>query len=78
MKTIVTSIAAGSLLAALAVAQPQPRYTVIDLGARVARIASALASTPRVMLPAPLRHPPRRMASPQPPPYGARRKTTWL
>ena len=34
MKTILTSIAAGSLLAALAVAQPQPRYTVIDLGAQ--------------------------------------------
>jgi len=32
MKTIVTSIAAGSLLAALAAAQPQPSYTVIDLG----------------------------------------------
>jgi len=34
MKTILTSIAAGSLLAALAVAQPQPRYTIIDLGAQ--------------------------------------------
>jgi probable HAF family extracellular repeat protein len=33
MKTILTSIAAGSLLAALAAAQPQPRYRVIDLGA---------------------------------------------
>src|ERR1017187_3466171 len=32
MKTILTSIAAGSLLAALALAQPQPRYTVTDLG----------------------------------------------
>jgi probable HAF family extracellular repeat protein len=32
MKTILTSIAAGSLLAALAAAQPQLRYTVIDLG----------------------------------------------
>jgi len=32
MKTIVTSIAAGSLLAALAAAQPQPSYSVIDLG----------------------------------------------
>jgi probable HAF family extracellular repeat protein len=33
MKTILTSIAAGSLLAALAVAQqPRPRYTVTDLG----------------------------------------------
>ena len=32
MKTIVTSIAAGSLLAALAAAQLQPSYTVIDLG----------------------------------------------
>jgi probable HAF family extracellular repeat protein len=31
MKTILTSIAAGSLLAALALAQP-PRYTVTDLG----------------------------------------------
>jgi probable HAF family extracellular repeat protein len=33
MKTILTSIAAGSLLAAFALAQPQPRYRVIDLGA---------------------------------------------
>ena len=32
MKTILTSIAAGSLLAALAIAQPLPRYTVTDLG----------------------------------------------
>jgi probable HAF family extracellular repeat protein len=33
MKTIFTSIAAGSLLAALAIAQPpSPRYTVTDLG----------------------------------------------
>jgi probable HAF family extracellular repeat protein len=33
MKTIFTSIAAGSLLAALAIAQtPHPRYTVTDLG----------------------------------------------
>jgi probable HAF family extracellular repeat protein len=33
MKTILTSIAAGSLLAALAIAQsPRPRYTVHDLG----------------------------------------------
>ena len=33
MKTILTSIAVGSLLAALAAAQPsQPRYTVTDLG----------------------------------------------
>lgn len=32
MKTTLTSIAAGTLLAALAAAQPQPRYTVIDLG----------------------------------------------
>jgi hypothetical protein len=32
MKTIVTSIAAASLLAALAAAQPQPSYSVIDLG----------------------------------------------
>ena len=32
MKTILTSIAAGSLLAALASAQPQSRYTVTDLG----------------------------------------------
>ncbi len=33
MKPILTSIAAGSLLAALAIAQPpQPRYTVTDLG----------------------------------------------
>ena len=31
MKSIVTSIAAGSLLAALAIAQP-PHYTVTDLG----------------------------------------------
>jgi hypothetical protein len=29
MKTILTSIAAGILLATLAAAQPQPRYTVI-------------------------------------------------
>src|ERR1039457_5051516 len=32
MKTILTSMAAGSLLAAVAIAQP-PRYTVTDLGA---------------------------------------------
>lgn len=38
MKSILTSIAAGSLLAGLAIAQPpqtyppQPRYTVTDLG----------------------------------------------
>jgi probable HAF family extracellular repeat protein len=32
MKSILTSIAASSLLATFAVAQPQPRYTVIDLG----------------------------------------------
>jgi hypothetical protein len=32
MKTILSSIAAASLLAALATAQPQRRYTVIDLG----------------------------------------------
>jgi probable HAF family extracellular repeat protein len=32
MKTIRTSILTGSLLAALAAAQPQPRYSVIDLG----------------------------------------------
>ena len=33
MKTILTSVAAGCLLAVLAAAQPQRRYTVIDLGA---------------------------------------------
>jgi len=33
MKTILTSIAAGSLLAAFAAAQPQTRYRVVDLGA---------------------------------------------
>jgi probable HAF family extracellular repeat protein len=33
MKTIMTSIAAGSLLSALAMAQPAPLYTVKDLGA---------------------------------------------
>jgi hypothetical protein len=33
MKTILTLIAAGSLTAALAVAQQQPHYKVIDLGA---------------------------------------------
>jgi probable HAF family extracellular repeat protein len=33
MKPILNSIAAGSLLAALAIAQPAPRYTVTDLGA---------------------------------------------
>jgi probable HAF family extracellular repeat protein len=32
MKTILTSIVASSLLAALAIAQPKPRYTVTDLG----------------------------------------------
>jgi probable HAF family extracellular repeat protein len=32
MKTILNSIAAGGLLAALAIAQPAPRYTVTDLG----------------------------------------------
>ncbi|HMC61166.1 MAG TPA: hypothetical protein VKJ01_18390, partial [Candidatus Solibacter sp.] len=32
MKSILTSIAAGSLLAALAIAQPSPRYTITDLG----------------------------------------------
>jgi probable HAF family extracellular repeat protein len=32
MKSILTSIAASSLLAAIATAQAQPRYTVIDLG----------------------------------------------
>jgi probable HAF family extracellular repeat protein len=32
MKLILTSIAASSLLAALAVAQPAPRYTITDLG----------------------------------------------
>jgi len=32
MKKIQTSIAAATLLAALATAQPQRRYTVIDLG----------------------------------------------
>jgi len=32
MKLIVTSVAAGCLLAAFAIAQPQPRYTVTDLG----------------------------------------------
>src|SRR5450432_1059234 len=32
MKSIVTWIAAGSLLAALAIAQPSPRYKVTDLG----------------------------------------------
>lgn len=32
MKTILTWIAAGALFAALATAQPQPRYTVLDLG----------------------------------------------
>ncbi len=32
MKPIVTSIVTGCLLAALASAEPQPRYTVIDLG----------------------------------------------
>ena len=32
MKTILSSIAAASVLAALATAQPQPRYTIIDLG----------------------------------------------
>ena len=31
MKSILTSIAAGSLLAALAIAQPAPRYTITDL-----------------------------------------------
>ena len=33
MKSILNSIAAGSLLAALAIAQPSPRYAVTDLGA---------------------------------------------
>src|ERR1022692_4416928 len=33
MKTILASIAASSLLATLAIAQPSPRYTVTDLGA---------------------------------------------
>jgi probable HAF family extracellular repeat protein len=33
MKTILASIAASSLLATLAIAQPAPRYTVTDLGA---------------------------------------------
>jgi uncharacterized membrane protein len=33
MKPILTSIATGSLLAALAIAQPAPRYAVTDLGA---------------------------------------------
>ena len=33
MKTILISIAASSLLAALAIAQPSPRYTITDLGA---------------------------------------------
>jgi probable HAF family extracellular repeat protein len=33
MKPILTSIAAGSLFAALAIAQPAPRYAVTDLGA---------------------------------------------
>src|SRR6476620_1657727 len=32
MKTILNSIAAGALVAALAAAQQQPRYRVIDLG----------------------------------------------
>jgi probable HAF family extracellular repeat protein len=32
MKTILNSIVAGSIFAALVTAQPQPRYTVIDLG----------------------------------------------
>ena len=32
MKTILISIGAASLLAALAIAQPSPRYTVTDLG----------------------------------------------
>lgn len=32
MKLILTSIAAGTLLAALAIAQPKPRYTITDLG----------------------------------------------
>jgi probable HAF family extracellular repeat protein len=32
MKTILTSIAAGSLLTALAIAQPAPRYALTDLG----------------------------------------------
>src|SRR5437867_8699053 len=31
MKSIATSIAASSLLAALAIAQPAPRYTITDL-----------------------------------------------
>lgn len=33
MKTILTSIAVGGLVAAFATAQPNPRYTVADLGA---------------------------------------------
>src|ERR1700688_2081163 len=33
MKTILTSIAASSLLPGLAIAQPAPRFTVRDLGA---------------------------------------------
>ena len=32
MKSIVTLIAAASLLAAVAIAQPTPRYAVTDLG----------------------------------------------
>jgi hypothetical protein len=32
MKSILNSIAAGSVLTALAIAQPSPRYTVTDLG----------------------------------------------
>jgi probable HAF family extracellular repeat protein len=32
MKTILTSIAAGSLLATLSMGQPQPRYTITNLG----------------------------------------------
>ncbi len=43
MKTILTSIAAGALLTVVAVAQPQPRYRITDLGPAGSPFASPQA-----------------------------------
>ena len=67
---IVTSIAASSLLAGLAFAEPV-RYSVIDLGTWAEHIAMVKALTMRAGYRGGLRPRPRPMACPKPPFFGA-------